>query len=332
MVYKRSISSSTAFEGEKIYMIEEIENNSLLPIPWMKAESRLSTRLKLAAAKNMDQAQEGYHRSVFSIMPFYRIKRTHEITCLQRGDFNVGNVTITSGDIFGFASKIITYDNETRLLVYPRPLEQNKLIECYHSLQGDIVVRRFINPDPFLVAGVRQYQFGDPMSSISWKATARTNSLQVYKYDYTADSNILILFNIDSSSIQGPFPNESESRKIEYGIHFCAAIIEKTIGQGIPTGFCSNGHFRDMNESVNIPARCSKSQLYTILEALARLQLHRALSFYTMIKNMRPSIPKDTDILIVSLYTDESIEEEIYQLRRNGHQVERLIINEEEVA
>lgn len=331
MIYKRTLSESTAFEGEKISMIEDIENNNLLPIAWMKVESRISPNLKLASIKNMQSAQGGYHRSVFSIMPFYRIKRTHEVTCTQRGDYNVGNVTITTGDIFGFVSKIITYQNDTRLLVYPNPLPEDKMVECFHSLQGDAVVRRFINPDPFLVAGVRQYQASDPMSSINWKATARTNSLQVYKYDYSANSNILILFNIDSSSKQDPFPNEAECIRIEYGIHFCAAIVERSIKQGIATGFCSNGHFRDETEFVNIPSRCSKPQLYTILEAMAKLQLHRTFSFYTMIKNMRNTIPKDTDVLIVSLYIDEEIEDEIFELRRSGHQVELLVISESEV-
>lgn len=332
MVYKRSVSTASAFEGEKIYMVEDIENNNFLPIAWMKAESRISPNLQIASAKNMDTAQGGYHRSVFSIMPYYRLKRTHEVTCLKRGDYNVGNVTITSGDIFGFINKIIAYDYDARLLVYPNPLGEDQMRECFHSLQGDAVVRRFINPDPFLVAGVRQYQWGDPMSSISWKSTARTNSMQVYKYDYSANSNILILFNIDSSSKQDPFPNEEECARIEFGIHFCASIVERSIKQGIATGFCSNGHFRDMTDFVHIPSRCSKPQLYDILEAMARLQLHRTVSFYTMIQNMRSSIPKDTDVLIVTLYVDEKIEEGIYQLRRDGHQVELLAIAESGVA
>ncbi len=41
MVYKRSISQNTAFEGVQISMIEDIENNNFLPIAWMKAESRI---------------------------------------------------------------------------------------------------------------------------------------------------------------------------------------------------------------------------------------------------------------------------------------------------
>jgi len=332
VIYKRTLSKSTVFEGEKLLLIEDIENNNFLPIAWMKAESLISPNLRLDHIKNMQAAQGGYHRSVFSIMPFYRLKRTHEVTCLQRGDYNVGNVTITSGDIFGFVSKIITCNSDSKLLVYPNPLPEDKMLECFHSLQGDVVVRRFINPDPFMVEGVRQYQIGDPMSSINWKATARTNSLQVYKYDHSANSSILILFNIDSSNRQDPFPNEEECKRIEYGIHFCTAVVEKFINQGIATGFCSNGHFRDEKEFVNIPTRCSKPQLYTILEAMAKLQLHRTLSFQTMIKTIRIAIPKDVDILIISLYIDEEIEEEIFELRRNGHQVEKLVISESEVA
>lgn len=328
IIYRRTLSENSVFEGDKISMIEDIENNSFLPIAWMKAESRISPNLEFGAIKNMQVSQGGYHRSVFSIMPFYRLKRTHEVTCLKRGEYNVGNVTLTSGDILGFVTKIFSYDNEVRLLVYPSPLSQDRMLQCFQSLQGDAVVRRFINPDPFLVAGAREYQSGDPMSSINWKATARTNFLQVYKYDYSANTNLLVLFNIDSSSSQDPFPNEKECEKIELGIHFCASVVEKTIKQGMPISFCSNGHFRNENEVVNIPSRCGQIQLYTIFEALARIQLNRVLSFATMIANMKNTIPKDTDILIISLYMDEKIQEQIHDLRRSGHQVEEWIISE----
>ncbi|HEX2927417.1 MAG TPA: DUF58 domain-containing protein [Ruminiclostridium sp.] len=328
IIYHRTLSESSVFEGDKISMVEDIENNSFLPVAWMKAESRISPNLEFGALKNMQVSQGGYHRSVFSIMPFYRIKRTHEVTCLKRGDYNVGNVTLTAGDILGLVTRIFSYDNDVRLLVYPSPLSEDRMLQCFHSLQGDAVVRRFISPDPFLMAGVREYQPGDPMSSINWKSSARTNSIQVYKYDYSANTNLLILFNIDSSSRQDSYPNEEECEKIELGIHFCAAVVEKTIKQGMPVGFCCNGHLRDKNEIVNILSHCSQIQLYTILEAMAKLQLHRTISFYTMISNMKNTISKDTDILIVSLYTDEKIEEQIHELRRSGHQVEVWIISE----
>ncbi|PYG87308.1 uncharacterized protein (DUF58 family) [Ruminiclostridium sufflavum DSM 19573] len=331
MTYKRTLSESAVFEGEKIFMVEDIENNNFLPIAWMKAESLINPNLRLGAAKNIQTSQGGYHRSVFSIMPFYRLRRTYEMTCMLRGDYSVGNVTITAGDIFGLMSKIVTYDNETRLLVYPKPLNMEEMVKCFHSLQGDAVVRRFINPDPFFVAGVREYQTGDPMYSVNWKATARTNSLQVYKYDYTANSNIIILFNIDADSRQDLLPNEEEGKRIEYGIHFCAAVVERMISLGIATGFCSNGHFREEEDFVSIPSRCSRPQLYTVFEALAKLRLNRAISFHTLIKTVRNTIPKETDVLIISLYTDERIEEEIFELRRSGHQVEKWVIPEGEV-
>jgi uncharacterized protein (DUF58 family) len=331
IVYRRSISENAVFEGEEISLIEDIENNNLLPIPWMKAESRISTNLKLSSAENL-QSTDGYHRSVFSIMPFYRIKRTHKVFCLLRGEYNLGNVTITSGDILGFVTKIISNDEFVRLLVYPTPLPDERVLKIFHSLQGDVVVRRFINPDPFLVAGVRQYQPGDPISMISWKATARTNTFQVYKYDYSSDSNLLIIFNIDSSNGQDRFPNKEECSKLEYGIHFCAAIVEKLIKNGSPAGFCTNGHFADSSEFVFIPPLCSKTHLYSILEAMARLQLHRSCSIHTMMKKIRNTISKNTDILIISLYTDENIEEQIHEYRRDGHKIEMWNPNNEGVV
>lgn len=327
MQYKRSLSKREVFEGEKIAMFEEIENNNFLPIASMKAESRIGPYLLLGTGENIQSEQGGYHRSVFSIMPFYRIKRTYAVTCLKRGEFDVGNVTITASDIFGFVSKIVAYNHETKLIVYPAPLPENQMAECLQSLQGDTVVRRFINPDPFIVAGVRQYQNNDPMSAISWKATARTNTLQVYNYDYTSDSRLLIIFNIDSSSRQDPFPNEEECGCIEYGIHFCASIVGKSIGNGMAAGFCSNGHYKDETEHVYIPARCSKAQLYVVLEAMARLQLHRTVSFGTLIKRVIPVLAKDTGVLIVTLYMDEIVRGAASELRSAGHAVETMVLS-----
>ena len=320
--YQRTFSQVHVFEGEKVNMVEVIENNSLLPIPWLKAEARLGPYFVFGESENLETVQGGYHRSVFSIMPFYKIKRTHEITCTHRGDFQVGTVTITSGDILGFISKIKTYDNNISIIVYPTPLDNKQLTKCFSSLQGDVVVRRFINADPFMVAGVRDYAPGDPMYSINWKATAKTDSMQVYKYDFTSNSNILFLFNIDTCSEQGPFPNEQEAKMLEFAIRFCASAVKTVIEMGIAAGFCSNAHYRDSTEFINIASRCSKTQMYTIFEALGRMQLNRTISFNTMLHKLKSSIPKNTDIVVISLYVDDTLQEELTLLRRGGFKVE----------
>lgn len=320
--YQRTFSQVHVFEGEKVNMVEVIENNNLLPIPWLKAEARFGPSFEFGEIENLQTVQGGYHRSVFSIMPFYKIKRTHEVTCIHRGEYPVGNVTITSGDVLGLISKIKTYDNEVVIIVYPTPLDNKQLAKCCSSLQGDVVVRRFINADPFMIAGVRDYAPGDPMYSINWKATARTNSLQVYKYDFTSNSNVLFLFNIDTCSDQGPFPNEQEAKMLEYAIRFCASAVKTVIGMGIAAGFCSNAHYRDSTEFINIASRCSKTQIYTIFESLGRMQLNRTVSFITMLQKLRGTIPKNTDIVVISLYVDETMQEELTLLRRGGFKVE----------
>ena len=49
--------------------------------------------------------------------------------------------------------------------------------------QGDVLVKRWIMPDPFLVGGLREYRAGDPMRSVHWGASARTGRMQVKTYD-----------------------------------------------------------------------------------------------------------------------------------------------------
>ena len=93
-------------------------------------------------------------------------------------------------------SKLRSYGE---LLVYPKPALVPIHELPYHSWQGDQSVRRWIISDPFIIAGVRGYQAGDTYKQINWKATAKTGTLQVHQYDFTADRRLMIYLNVDDA-------------------------------------------------------------------------------------------------------------------------------------
>ena len=85
--YQRIFSKHTVFEGEEIEMIDEISNKKLLPIPWLRLESKIHASLKFSKASSQDNDidSDEFHRTLFSLMPYQKVKRRQKLTCTKRG-------------------------------------------------------------------------------------------------------------------------------------------------------------------------------------------------------------------------------------------------------
>ena len=84
--YTRSFSRPRVTEGEKVELVEVIRNRKPLPVPWVRAESRISPNLRFGRGGENEDAREisadQYHKSVFYLGPFSQIRRRHEVSCL----------------------------------------------------------------------------------------------------------------------------------------------------------------------------------------------------------------------------------------------------------
>ena len=136
-----------------------------------------------------------YHRSIFFLMPYQQITRKHHVQLLHRGDFNLGNATLTAGDLVG----LLQASQEVRLsipvLVYPCLLSEDEVPPPFTQLLGECVARRSLITDPFLISGIRSYRPGDNVRDIHWPATARMQQLQVRTHEQVTQVRLLVLIN-----------------------------------------------------------------------------------------------------------------------------------------
>ena len=58
-------------------MVEEISNNKILPVPWLKIESRMPKILSFDRLDDLTISAEIYHRSLFFMGAYRKIIRTH---------------------------------------------------------------------------------------------------------------------------------------------------------------------------------------------------------------------------------------------------------------
>lgn len=320
--YQRQFRQRTCVRGEEVELVELIENRKWLPVPWLRVESQLSAHLGFRKSENFDVSKgELYqnHRSFFSLGGYTRVTRTHRITPLRRGCYNLSTVTLTGGDLLGNAHTHMQIPLDGELIVYPRPAEVPFHELPSRSWQGEHAIRRFIVPDPFVISGAREYQSGDTMKQINWKASARTGMLQVHQYDYTADRNLMLLLNVDDA--EGMWRSVSNEALIEQGIEWAAGAAEAAILQGMEVGFVTNMPLLNSSESTRIEADRGYEQLTALYEAMARLGLVRIEAFLLLMEREAQLAYSNRDVLVISTYWNEELEAAAVRLRANGNSV-----------
>ncbi|MFC4404944.1 DUF58 domain-containing protein [Gracilibacillus xinjiangensis] len=333
ITYKREFKQQTVFEGETIEMVDQITNRKLLPIPWIRLESKISHHLAGTTEKDKG-TEEVFHRSLFSLLPYQKITRRHQLIATKRGYYPLDTVSVTTGDAIGFGESFDSIQASTAVTVYPQVVSVDEIPLPSHSWLGDITVKRWIIEDPFLYAGVREYQAGDPLNAINWKATARSQTMQINKKDYTADHHLMIYVNFDSNEdIRLPI---EKPEVIEKALSYAASLAAYTIEQGIATGFGCNGYFVEpftntlerIKPSVRVEPSNSRSQLEYILDTIAKVKIDRSRNFRAFLEEDLEEEIRDTDIIIFTQQISEKVEQKIYQLEQLNNAVEIVLLDQ----
>lgn len=346
LTYQRSFTPNAVNEGDTVTMIETIRNEKLLPLPWIRIEAGISAHLVfgspsvtkgrvhaegrisgMSASDLQNTVQSGtrqYHRSIFSLGPYSTVTRRHKVTCLHRGYYQIPSVAVTTGDLLGLA-KSHSHDIQTDSLVvvYPTTIPLSDILNNKNSFTGDIVVRRWIVDDPFMIRGVRTYTGSEPYNRINWKATAKTGELQVHDFDYTADIRLMIVVNIDVSANQwGAVVDEARA---ERAISLAASVAQYAIENGIETGFSTNARILDDHETVAfLEPESGTAQVTDIFNTLAKISLARVVSFGSLLQGILSRGLTNLDFLLITAYTDELIDSQIEAVRAAGNYVEIL--------
>jgi len=323
--YDRSFSRKTAFEGEKVELLESLRNEKRLPVPWLRAESRIPKEIgfeKESLAESHEVIGGMYHKSVFYIPAMNAITRHHQVTLKRRGVYYAGSVVLTAGDLFGFARDEKQLNTDCEITVYPALIDENELPDPANRWLGDAVVRRWIMPDPFLVNGIRDYMPGDPLKDVHWKASARTGDLRVKVRDYTTDPKALVILNVATSENQWADVGAQDVESVEYGIRMAATLCVRALKNGLNAGFASNACLigqEGSGETVYVPSAGGNAQADRLLETMARMLLHMELSFTTFLESLTDV--SGEDILIISAYESEEIKRAVHMLTSLGNTV-----------
>ena len=123
-----------------------------------------------------------------------------ETTCRVRGEFQLGPMTVTSGDPFGFFNSPRRIGATERLVVYPLTVDLHQVILPVGLLSGGDAQRQLTHQITTNASSIRDYVPGDSMNRIHWRSTARTGNIMVkeFELDPLVDIWLFSDFSVDS--------------------------------------------------------------------------------------------------------------------------------------
>lgn len=139
LTYERHFSTETCYVGDRIEMVEVIENGKMFPVPWLRLEAMLPSSLMFKRSRETSISEGNIyqnHTSLFMLRPRTRITRTHQIQCTRRGIYRMDSATMTGGDLFAVYTPSRQITLSKRLVVYPELLGDDRLPSSWKTWQG----------------------------------------------------------------------------------------------------------------------------------------------------------------------------------------------------
>ena len=228
LVFRRTSTSGRVQVGEVFDERLMLDNLSIMPKLWVQ----------IADGSTLPGHRAGY---VASLGGRKRATWRARSVCKQRGRFQLGPVTATSGDPFGLFRRRIFMSSASELLVLPCVLPITNFALFTGGLPGRGRSSRRALQATTNATTIREYVAGDALSRIHWRSSAHNNKLMVKEFDLDPAVDAWIFLDLHEDVQAG----EGEDSTDEYGVTIAATVATYLLRQDLSVGMIVNGEHRE---------------------------------------------------------------------------------------
>jgi len=303
----QKVIPSETFGDEEIRVVGKVTNNSDTSLESVEVHETLPPEMAPVRGMNHTYA---------SIRPGDTMDLAMEFKDPGRGHYSIGPLKVRVRDAFGLYLFEQKLEPET-LAVMPRP----------ERIRGTELRPRHVGPwagtIPSRVSGVgteffslREYERGDDLKRINWKATAHSNRMIVNEMESERVTDVMLVLDTDVT-----FYEPSESELFEQSVRAAASMTSLLLRQGNRVGLILQGEERGV-----VSPGFGKRQEKRILYKLAAAKPGTAIipTGYVMNLLARSLLPSRALVVIISPLLDPSITEGIRRLVAGGYSVVAL--------
>ena len=329
--YTREFSEPCVYAGDEVELIETICNRGFFPLFRVDMEAYLYNELRLTGYEPPKKDGMQYFVSRFTLWPYMRIRRRHKVVCLQRGYYSLQSAVVYKRDGEQF------FECPAQIHVFPRPIPLDTVIEASGRMQGDERAVRPLFSDPFSISGVRDYRFGDTVSQINFKVSARTwmasgassSPLKVNDREFCANRRLAVFMDFHLERDCG-IDGGAYQKRTEAGLSYASALIREGIYGGFNVGFFSNCRGEDGSQAIRFPLAGGENHMLDIFRAFAELRPADGVSFPALLDEMIETGEGDCEIMILLFCPSSETDSRINELRRLGNSVRVIILSPED--
>lgn len=242
-------SDKAIHSGEAVNIDYKITNTSAVPIFHSVIDFKLDKRMNTDASL----------KEIAYFGNFDKINFSKDVICKYRGYYKLGQVRVTIYDPLMMNKRVIDFNKEIDVTVYPRvvPVKQHlyRSQDLYGTLKSNI---RTIE-DRTNIVNIRPYQVGDQLKNIHWKLSAKKGDLQTKEFEQTVSSKIVIV-------LDGAKDVFFDMDKEETLVSFCASLSKAALDDGLKLKVLIN------NDNNSVVEGASSVDFQGILETLTHFE------------------------------------------------------------
>ncbi len=324
---KRSTRARRAQVGKPFEETFTLHNRSLFPKLWIEVR---------------DHSTLPGHRAsqvVPSLLPRARYEWQVRTPCTLRGEYQLGPITLTSGDPFGLFSFPRYIAATSKIVVYPAAVPIYDFATPSGLLSGGDAQRRRAHFVTTNAAGVRDYAPGDSFNRIHWRSTARKSRLLVKEFEIDPLADVWIFLDLSACSLverpnarNGDLEATAElipgtdlrlpASTEEYGVVIAASLTKFFLDKGRNLGFVTYGPYREV-----IQADRSQRQLNQILEVLAVAKSTGDFDLNHMLTIDTEYLGRGTTLIIITADQTELWIQQAHVLARRGIRIVAILMD-----
>jgi uncharacterized protein (DUF58 family) len=304
-----------AFPGDQVTVNVVVQNETWLPIPWLKVHESLP----------VDLIAPPFYQEVATLNPRERQQFDYTLHCRQRGYYTIGPMTLQTGDLLGITDRRQVTAAPEHIIVYPQVIPLQQLGLPTLSPQVALPARSPLFEDPTRVRGVRDYVRGDSPRRIHWTATASTGQLLVKQYQPSIARETLICLDLNSES----YGQRQQYTATELAIVTAASIANHiVVRDGLAVGLATEAWdpLLDQQTRFFLPPRSERAHLMGLLEVLARVQTASVTPFADLLRRESVKLSWGATLVVISGQDSGDLFDTLIYLRRAGMTVALILI------
>ncbi len=327
--YTRTFSQRRAFIDEEFSMSITLANRKPVPLGKIQIHDEVPDAFTVRDASVSVSASPKSQllRHATSMGWYERISWEYRLSCSERGFFRIGPARVESGDPFGFYSSEMEVPDQDYVLVYPRvvPLPELGLPERRPLGEASGGIRIF--QDPSMPSGIRDYQQGDPLKIVDWKASAKHAGLRVRTFEPSSKITLVMVVVVETTARywEGYSPVH-----LENVITTAASIASYAAERQYSLGMFSNGTPILSERPMKISPSAAPEQLTLILEALATVRPLAMGPMPAQLAEHARRFPTGATLVVIAALVQPELVEVIGSLKRQGYRLVVLYLGDGE--